>query len=237
MLAAEALRLAAIEVLCPTSAIAADSGYPTLAGINVLDSRAASLSNLDENKSFTPILSLYTSESRVELMGDASAAVDTEATCMLDIVAELAVTSHDDDGEFADAMADDDPEARLVLAALCSQVRFLLDQSQAGGIWRRLVRRIVRIEEQAFASPELGIRYQRTLMRFACSIRDDDFDVEDGGLPEPVRSVHAALPENSYAKAKLSELAAHFLPDPAPGLTGATIETDMPVQSDVNFQE
>lgn len=47
MLSAAAMRLAAIEVLCPTASITADAGFPTLAGRTVLDSRAVAIDDID----------------------------------------------------------------------------------------------------------------------------------------------------------------------------------------------
>ena len=237
MLAAEALRLTAIETLMPTAKVMAGEDLPTLAGKHVYDSRPVSLQSLDRNPpdGYTPVISLYTSEAAAQLMGEAAAADDTEATAMLVVIAELAVVSTDGDEEFVEPMAEDDPEARLVLAALCSQIRFLLERSVSGGAWRHLVRHIVKVDMSTFAAPDFGMRFQRVMMRFACSIRDDDFDVDEGGLPEPIRSVYAALPEQSYAKEKLGALAAHFLPDPRPPLEGVSIDTGTPAQGDVDF--
>jgi hypothetical protein len=219
MLAAEALRLAAIEALCPRSAVLADSGYPTLARHRVLDTRAVSLQDLDRTQSYTPVLALYTAESGVKLRGPLSDASDTEADAVIDIIAELAVSQVDAGGdgdapvEFADAMAGDDPEARLVLGALVSQVRFTLNHSQKGYIFRRVCKQVLNTEIQTFAVPQLGLRFHRVTMRLHCQIRDDDFDVTAGELPEPMRSLHRNLPDGSYAKAKLAKLAAHFQPD------------------------
>lgn len=218
MLAAEALRLAAIEVLCPTAAAIAGGGFPTLAGPRVLDSRAVAIEDLDRSRDYTPVLALYTPESGVSLRGPLAAVDDTIADAVLDVVAELAITSSDDRGDFADAMADTDPEARLVLAALCAQVRCQLDRAASGGLWRSLVNHIIKIEEQTFAVPDLGLRWQRVTMRFHCQIHDDDFDGD--GLPQPLRSVFEALPVESYAKAKLGALGQYFIATAPPPLEG-----------------
>ncbi|WP_283196602.1 hypothetical protein [Rhizobium sp. BT04] len=222
MLSAEALRLAAIEILCPTAAAIAGEGFPTLAGRAVFDSRAAPLEDLDRKAPYTPVLSLYTPESGFALRAEAASADDTVADAVLDVVAELAVVNQDDDGEFADAMAATDPEARLVLAALCAQVRYLLDRSQSGGLWRGLVSHIIKVELQTFAVPHLGLRWQRVTMRFHCGIRDDDFDMEDGGLPQPIRRLYEALPAQSYAKEKLGALAAYFVAEELPPFEGGS---------------
>ncbi|WP_176083123.1 hypothetical protein [Martelella sp. HB161492] len=215
MLAAEAMRLAAMEALNPTAANAGTIAFPTLAGKFVYDSRSIALEDLDRTRDYTPTLALFTSESHASSMGEAAAMGDTSARATLEIVAELAVVAQDGDGEFADAadMAQTDTDARLVLAALCSQVRCLLQYGNAGLAWRRVVKQVAEVREQAFASPELGLRYHRTLLTFVCDIADDEFDLENGGLPEPLLSVFNALPENSYAKEKLAALASHFTVD------------------------
>lgn len=236
MLAAEALRLAAIEVLLPTAAALAGGPYPTLAGARVYDSRAVALEDLDQSAPYTPVLSLYTPESGVKLRGPHAAADDTDADAMLDIIAELSTNATEDGMTFVDAMPSDgtaasDADARLVLAALCAQVRRLLERSQDGFFWRRLVIQILNIEVKTFAVPELGLRWHRMTIRVHCKIRDDDFDMPAGGLPEPIKSLYDALPDQSYAKEKLAALAAHFAPETLKKLQQISVTTPGPVVS------
>ena len=226
MLAAEALRLAAVEVLSPTAS-QPNGPFPTLAGRLVYDSRGAPLEDLRQDAPYTPILSLYTPESGVKLRGSQAAASDSEADAWLDIIAELAVKSSQDGVDFVDAMAGDDPEARLVLAALCAQVRRLLERSQAGGLWRRLVRSIEETEYKTYAVPDFGLRWHRVTIRMHCSIRDDDLSMDSAGLPEPLRSVYEALPDGSYAKEKLAALAAHFAAETLPALNEVHLNTGL----------
>lgn len=246
MLAAEALRLAAIEILLPTAS-QPNGPFPTLAGPRVYDSRAMPLEdlyqngdvleNLDEtdevaepHPAYTPVLSLYTPESGVKLRGPHAAAWDTEAEAVLEIVAELAVTATENGVTFVDAMASGDPDARLVLAALCAQVRRALERSQAGGLWRQLVRQITDTQYKTYALPELGLRWHRVTITIHCEIRDDCFDMTAGGLPEPIKSLYDALPDESYAKSKLAALAAHFAAEPLPALKEIHVNTG-PVES------
>jgi len=233
MLAAEALRLAAIEILLPT-AVQGIGPYPTLAGERVFDSRAVALEDLDQSGPYTPVLSLYTPESGAKLRGPHAAAWDTEADATLEIVAELATRAEapaspgDPEGgmiEYADAMASGDPEARLVLAALCAQVRRELERSQAGGLWRKLVRQITETEYKTYAVPEIGLRWHRVNIRIHCEIRDDCFDMSAEGLPEPIKSLYEALPDQSYAKAKLAALGAYFAAEQLPALTQVHVTT------------
>jgi hypothetical protein len=210
MLSAEAARLAALEVLCPKAALDADDGYPTLARARVFDCRSVGLDDLDKTEMFTPVLSLYTPDSASAARGAIADATDTDARASLDIVAELAVAARDEDGTlFADAMAGDDWEARLVLAALCAQVRKLLTDDPRGYLFRRFVRQVERVTEETFAIPQLGARWQRITMRFDLSLPDDEF-TDAAGLPEPLKALAALLPDGSAAAAKLAVLAGHF---------------------------
>ncbi|WP_438752059.1 hypothetical protein [Pararhizobium sp. O133] len=225
MLAAEAMRLAAIEIVLPTAAVMSKSGYPTLAEELVYDSRAAAIEDLDRTAPYTPVLAFYTVESGVSLRGEHAAAGDTVADAVLEIVAELAVVASEGGEEFSDALAGDDPDARLVLAALCAQVRRLLERSQQGGLWRRIVKRIIKTEMQTFAAPQIGLRWHRVTIRMHCEIADDDFDMPVGGLPQPIASLFDVLPVQSYARAKLSALAAHFAPENLPDLEQVRVST------------
>lgn len=221
MLSAEAARLAAIEVLCPTASLTANANYPTLAGRNILDSRSTAVQDLDRDREYTPTVALHTRSSTIVRRGDAADAADSECSTEIEIVCELAVVARDESGpDYADAMAGDDPDARLVLAALTSQVRNLLGFSQAGILFRQTIIGVRRIEEETFGVPELGLRWLRNTMRMSAAIEDDSFDQLHGGMPEPMATLFGKLPVGSYAKHKLSQLAGHFLADPRPPLAG-----------------
>lgn len=228
MLSADALRLAAIEVLRPTVAVEAGEGFPTLAAHRVFDSRAAAVGDLDDRSpsGYTPTLSIYSHSSRITRRADAAAPDDNECEAVLEIVAELATVQRDGEGEFVDAVAGGDADARLVLGALTAQVRFLLEFSQGGRLFRRAGIGVRRIDEETFAVPDLGLRWHRVTMRVTAAIPDDRFDLEAGGLPEPLATLAAALPDGSYAKGKLTELAAHFAGEARTPLAGIAIFDD-----------
>jgi len=210
MLTAEAARLAALEVLCPTAAIAVDAGYPTLAGHRVFDSRLVGIDDLDADAKFTPVLALFTSETSATARGEIAGYDDTASQCVLEIVAELAVAGKDEDGQpFADAMPADDWDARLVLAALCGQVRCLLEFDERGYLFRRFIRHVMRWEEETFSIPQLGARWHRVTMRATLSLPDDEF-TEAPGLPGSLGVLAGLLPAGSPAAKKLQVLAAHF---------------------------
>lgn len=225
ILSAEAARLAAIEVLRPTTAV---GSFPTLAGARVFDSRAAALNDLDDEPGgrpdYTPVLALYTHSADGGSRGDAADIGDNGCTTVLEIVGELAVIASDDDGAYLDAMAGDDPEARLVLAALMAQVRNALLYSEAGILFRRMAIKCQRIDAETHAVPELGLRFQRMFMRMTLQVPDDEF-TDDGGLSGPIKRLYDALPAQSYAKAKLTELAGHLAGQTRTPLAGIDFET------------
>ena len=211
MLAPEALRLVTVEVLRPHSAVVAKSGFPTVAMGNVFDSREIPIEAIDADRKYTPVIALHSGDASTTPRGEAADLTDVDHRAVLDIVVELAIRAEDENGAFADAMAGTDPQARLVLAALCSKIRFLLERSAKGARWRKLVKRVVSCEAMPFSVPDLGLRFQRVTLRYTVELRADCYDLDNGGLPEPLRSVAASLPDGSYAKAKLAELAGYFL--------------------------
>lgn len=226
MLSAAALRLAAIEVLSPTAANLGAGAFPTLAGRRVFDSRAPEVSDLDEGLAYAPCLSLYSSSSSDDERGTGSDATDRDCESVLEIVGELAVIVSDDGEPFADALAGSDPQARLTLEAMMAQVRSLLEFSQAGHLFRQVCNGVRRIEMETHAVPEYGLRWHRIFMRLTCSVPADRFESGEAGLPEPLAGLAAALPDGSYAKGKLTELAAAFAADPRPPLRHITLAPD-----------
>lgn len=229
MLAAAALRLAAIETLRPHAVVAADTGaadhpgYPTLARHRVFDSRAAGLQDLDRTRPYTPVLSVHAVEAGKQLRGPMSDAGDLEADASIEVVAELARHDVENDVEFAAVMAESDPTARLVLEALVSQVEYALDLGADGHLFRSLRARLIRSECLAYAVPQFGLRFHRITLRRHYEIRPERFDGPAGQLPQPMHTLFQALPEGSYARAKLAELAALFGRDALPALDGVHV--------------
>lgn len=208
MMTVEALRLVAIESLCPTQSLKDGGPWPTLAKDVVSDSEAVAVDKLHP-KRYTPSLAVYTEESAVSQHGEIDVSTHGVATATLSIEAELAVIETDKTGSFPDA-AHTDPKGKLMLGALCAQVRRRLVYDPAGLFaWPQLVAQVERINIRQFAAPEFGLRFLRSTMQFHCRIADDKFS-DAGGLPEPVNSIFGGLPAESYAKAKLAELAAAF---------------------------
>lgn len=205
MLSVSALRLAAVEVLCPTAALAGNSAFPTMAGGNVYDSRAVTLDDLDPENKFTPCLSVYSEQASAEIYGDS--APSTQGRVMADLVieAEITVRETDDEGAYADA-ARSDPQARLRLDALCAQVRKRLTYDPSGILFRSgLVASVESVRIEPYSVPNLGLRFMRNTMTFRCHIADDEFS-DEAGLTGPVKRLMEALPAGSYALTTLQAL-------------------------------
>lgn len=212
MLMAEAVRLAAIEVLAPTGSIASGEDFPTLAGERVLDSREIKVNELDDGSDYTPVLALYTSNSKQENRAGVAGGIEYDSMCVLEVVGELAVIADDPENEGGtDALAGTDPEAKLVLAAMMAQVKYLLEEAVENRFFRKFVRSIMMVEVEPFAVPQLGLRWQRTTHRYTLAIVEDCFDFATG-RPLSLEMLLADLPEGSYAYLKLAELIAKFTP-------------------------
>lgn len=237
MLAAETARLALIECLCPTAALATDTGYPTLAGSRIADSRGVAMQDLDPAQPYTPFVAVFSGPSSSDRRGEAAGLDDMGAHCVIDVVAELAVLETDKDGNFADAMAGSDPEARLVLSALLAQIRRIAVHGEGGSLFRKAIKTVDRVEFVPFGYPDIALRFQRITMRLTCTVRDDDF-TDAAGLPEPAKSIAAALPSGSYAKGKIDALAAMLAPEARTALGQIAFgqEPNAPIAS-VDFTE
>ena len=206
MLAAEAMRLAAIEVLCPTGSKATDLDWPTIARHRVYDSAGVIPEDLDQGAPFTPCLSVYTDEVKVARRGDVSNSTTGFPTAVLVVIAELAVASEGEDGEpLVAPLVENDARARLVLGALCAQVRKALNIAEPGTLFRYVVGSVDDFRIEPFSLPQFDIRWLRSTMRFTCLIKEDKY-TDDGGMPEPMKSLFTALPPGSYAREKLAEL-------------------------------
>lgn len=211
MLCAEAMRLAAVEALAPTVAISSGGPFPTIARSRIFDSRPIAIEELDpfEGFDFTPTVALYTDDSQSTRRGDSATSAIGFAKATLTAVCELAVKISDDDEPYADAMASGSADAKLVLGALCAQVKQALTVGPSGAHFRRIVKSIDEVRCDAFALPDMGMRWMRTTMRMSCSIADDEF-TDAAGLPQPIQRLLMNLPDESYAKAKLQQLDGFF---------------------------
>lgn len=211
MLMAEAVKLAAIEALAPTAAHKGERSFPTLAGRRILDSIALAPADLDTDNPWTPVVTLHVVSSSKVSRGAAAVAWDMADNAIIEAVCELAISVHEDGETFTDAaaVADTDAEARLVLAALVEQVQRVLTLMPDGHSFRRLVKHVDKIDAEVHAVPQFGLRFHRIFLRFECQMMHEDIP-EEGGFPPLLAVFVDSLPAESYAKARLQDLAARF---------------------------
>lgn len=208
MLTAEAMRLAAYEALCPTAALASGTGFPTLAGDRVYDSRAIAVEDLDDSLVYTPTISLYTEDRKSERRGPMTSASIGYASAALAVVCDLAVSASEEGETATMPLAGSDPKARLVLAALVTQARKVLTLGETAAGFRMIVKAVTEVVIEPFIMPEMGLRWHREIMTLRCDIADDDFGAT--ALPTSVERLRVALPAGSYARGRIDDLAAYF---------------------------
>jgi hypothetical protein len=80
MLSVEALRLVTMEVLRPQAAVNVDAGYPTVARGYVYDSREIPVQDIDQNRPFTPVISVHSNDARIVARGELAAFDDVDNT-------------------------------------------------------------------------------------------------------------------------------------------------------------
>ena len=156
-----ALRLAAIETLCPTEALLADAGYPIIAGRNVFDSRMTAIDDLvAEDERPAPAIGVYTEQVTGQRRGEAAPMTPKWMTVDLVLEQELAIVQ-DIDGVLLLVNPSDDPQAELELDFLGAQTRRLLTQHPSGALFRTICKAVTRVEVSPWRAAELGLRIAR----------------------------------------------------------------------------
>ncbi|WP_128292002.1 hypothetical protein [Afifella aestuarii] len=206
-LSVTALRLAAIEALAPTAAIAAGSGFPTIAGSHVYDTRSVPVDALAPDAPPALTIGVYAEETEGVRRGDGSASHNEFLSVDLTFELELAVIDSFD-GEPGVGNPATDAAAAVQLEFLASQIRYVLLVSQAGYPFRRICKAVSRTRTVPFRLPELAVRLARLTMVMACEIDDDEWSDAPGELPEPLAGFAAGLPDGSYARDVCDQIAA-----------------------------
>jgi hypothetical protein len=220
-----ALRLAAIEALCPAATIATGP-YPTIAGNRVDDSRidllaqARSPEDLDaalDALEDRPLLVVYTEEQHTAPYGTVKYDA-TENVVVLVVEAMIGAKGQIQIGENPDGSAimlgaldapvtDRQHEATLDL--LESQVRFLFDPKQTAPcaeLFRKTAWEIREIHSDPQRAADRTLRLAARTIKFHIKVRAEVWKA-GAALPEPLASVAAALPAGSSGAALLAALA------------------------------
>lgn len=215
-LARLALRLATIEALRPTAAVTAGTGFPTIAGKQVLDSELDPIGDLTPDQA-QPVIAVYT-EHDDGMAGQKRGGPPFLST--IDLVFEISVVvkvaSGSDPTIFSVGNPETDPELEASLDFLEAQIKFTLLYSPVGQIWQTVAHNRVQVPRSVpHRTSEEGVRLAKRTMTWKVEVVDGCFDpaplTKPTGFdifPEPLRSLAQALPAGSYAIAILNGLAA-----------------------------
>jgi len=223
-LARLALRLAAIEALCPAATVTTGP-YPTVAANRVFDSRidliAGAVSPEDitvalralENK---PVLTVYTEEHESRPYGSslhppAEQFVELVVEAMIAISGTVEIEQQDGSVETVgtiDAPATD-RQHEAILDVLESQVRYLLNpatRAPSGTLLGKVAMECREITSVPQRASDRAIRLAARTIRFRLKLKNEVWPAASGKLPEPLATVAAALPAGSSGAALCASL-------------------------------
>lgn len=138
MLARAFLRLCTLEALRPSALLAADTGWPTLAGKYVSDSRIDPIDDLLDSDERRPLISVYSEDGHLTKVAQAGPVFYAGH---VDLVFEIAVVGKfavDGSSEPIIDYADTDAATEAQLDALEDQVFWCLHFSPAGKLFRQM---------------------------------------------------------------------------------------------------
>lgn len=242
-LARLALRLAAVEALCP-SALATSGPWPTLAGANVYDSRIdlieGDADRLDELEG-SPIVIVYTEDDELAPYGEAKYPAQEQIVHLavqILIAAKGAVEVENASGQtetFGAVVAPvTDRQHEALLDMLESMVRRVLgkrtgeDMPPSARIYDRVAMEVRHIDSVPQRSADRATRYAARTVTFRLKIKAESWpsvDRQPSGidlLPEPLRGVAKALDPASTGYALCQSLIA-LAPSPPTRTPMATI--------------
>jgi hypothetical protein len=225
MLSRLALRLAAVEALCPAAAAAAGP-YPTIAGPRVYDSRQDPIESLDEMEQ-RPLLLVYTEQSTSDPYPKGNSSPDATVVLLVVealIAAKAMVTVEMQDGstrvvgELEAPIMERDHEALLDLleATVRRRLEGRYDVDAATQLFRKVAWDIHHVESVPMRDATKTVRLAGRTLTFRVKIPTDRWAEPSvtpaaptglDRLPEPLRTVALAVPETSSARAACDQVA------------------------------
>lgn len=201
-----ALRLAAIEALAPTGAVT----FPTLAGNRVYDTALPvfDLTRGGERFGFVQVTTEDASAKPAGTGRDLSLA--REERCRLAI--EIAYVRPAVDGEATLSFEADATTATMLDFFEAQVIAALENSSRSGGILSKAVINFEEFASEQAIDPDLAVPLANRRLTYECRIpRLGPANAAAAGflrLPEPLRSVATALPEESYGAPICTAIAA-----------------------------
>lgn len=227
-----ALRLAAIEALCPAALLTVPGNrFPTLAGPRVYDSRIDAIESLSDQDRGQPIVIVYTESTK---SSPYQGGVHRPNEHFVDLVIEAPIaiggtmTVQDADGIDVDVgtietpVTDRQHEAMLDIHE--GLIRRVFDRSAAvesAKLFFRVVMEVREIDSEPLRDADKTTRLAQRTLRFVCKVKGDEWPppslspsalVGLDRLPSPLSIVAAALPAGSAAL-ELCTAAAALIPD------------------------
>jgi hypothetical protein len=215
-LARTALRLATLEALRPSAAVATKGPWPTLAGVNVLDSRIDPIEDLKPAES-RPIVCVYTD---LDEGTPGQRPGGPPFKQIVDLVFELSVVVRVDDGNdpqvYEAGIPETDGELESSLDLLEAQIKFWLLFGTSGStalvnrerktLWRAMTGcKVSSIHSMPHRTSEEAVRLARRTVTWKVQVLDDCYDPAPPAgatgldrLPQPLRAVVEALASTSY---------------------------------------
>lgn len=242
-----ALRLAAVEALCPCGALAAGP-FPTIAAGRVYDSRidliAAALSPEELTEALRalenqPLLVVYTEEQETSPYGTPQYPAQEE---IVDLVVEAMIAStgvvevEGQDGATETVGAIEAPitdrQNEALLDVLEAQVRYLLDpafRAPSSRLLTKVAMETRHIHSVPSRAADRALRLAGRTIKLRTKVKATEWPAAAGGLPEPLASVAAGLAPGSSGAALCASLVAHIPGAPAlpPALEGVDIVTHL----------
>ncbi|MFN7609131.1 MAG: hypothetical protein ACK5PJ_07385 [Ralstonia sp.] len=216
-----ALRLAVIEALAPAAQYAAAVPvWPTLARGRVLDSQIEA-EPATEAEARTPLIAVYTDDSKREGYGSAPDAVfdgDENVTLALEILVPVLVEVEPGVQQLLPAAATD-ARAEAWLNLMVQQVSETLDRARMDGVLRHVLIAVSKVESRPWTDAQTSLRLSARRIEIECMVRAATA-LQPGltgldRLPWPLSEVAKELPANAYGRAIANDLAALLSPAPA----------------------
>lgn len=189
--------------------MAANAGWPTLAGRNVFDSR---LGPTDlSSPAPAPMIMISTDETERE---DRDLMTPGGAPEMVALGVEILVPAvvETESGAPAAVPVETDALAEATLDLMGAQIRHRLDWSRTDGLLHHVVIAIEKIEDRGWRDADTDIRVTARRLEFKAAVRrDGEWPASGSGiarLPSPLRDVAGALPVGSHGRSVAEVVAA-----------------------------
>jgi hypothetical protein len=213
MLARTFLRICALEALRPSTLIAADGPWPTLAGKFVYDSRLDPIDDLSEDE-VRPIAVIFTEEDNLDRFAQHGPILYAST---VDLVIEISTIgkARADDGEYAPGYAYLDPEIEAELDLLEHQIFWHLHFGPTGALFRKMAKLpLADWQSLPDRSSEEKVRLAKRTIRAKVPLRELCYEAAPlapptglDRLPTLLAEIGAALSDTSAVRKLVDALA------------------------------